>query len=358
MLKEHNSFIQNIHHFRDEYLSDLNPPFEKVVVFDEAQRAWNNEQASSFMKRKKGIQNFNKSEPEFLIEVMNRHNDWCTIICLIGGGQEINTGEGGLNEWLKALREKFHSWKFHFSNSIISNLDYLKDSNAKNWLLDNGMKEEELHLSVSVRSFRSEKLSQFISELLDTDLDNAKTTFKNLSSDYPIYLTRNFLEAKNWLRSIAKGSERTGVIASSGARRLRPLGINVKNEIDPSNWFLNDKNDVRSSYYLEDVATEFDIQGLEIDWACLAWGANFYLKNNAWVYQNFKGNRWMNINQQEAKEFLKNTYRVLLTRARQGMVIFIPEGSNLDSTRPNKFYDETYDYLRSIGIKEICRNLV
>ncbi len=136
------------------------------------------------------------------------------------------------------------------------------------------------------------------------------------------------------------------------------MGINVKNEIDPSNWFLNDKNDVRSSYYLEDVATEFDIQGLEIDWACLAWGANFYLKNNAWVYQNFKGNRWMNINQQEAKEFLKNTYRVILTRARQGMVIFIPEGSNLDSTRPNKFYDETYDYLRSIGIKEICRNLV
>ena len=349
-----NAFIQNIHHFRDEYLKDeLNAPIEKVVVFDEAQRAWTKHQVSSFMKRKKGVEDFDMSEPEFLIDVMNRHSDWCTIVCLIGGGQEINTGEAGLEEWISSLKNHFPDWNIHYSGSIINSDNYLKSEDSKNWLVKNGISEFELHLSVSVRSFRSEKLSSFIHELLNIKTDNAKIIYSEIKEHYPIILTRTLDKAKDWLRNQAKGSERIGLISSSSARRLRPLGIDVKNEISAPNWFLNNSQDIRSSYFLEEVATEFDIQGLEIDWACVAWGGNFHMNNTDWKYQNFKGTKWQNINKDVDKEYLKNTYRVLLTRARQGMVIFIPESSNLDHTRPSEFYDRTFEYLKKIGIKEI-----
>jgi len=348
-----NAFIQNIHHFRDDNLLSEKAPIEKVVIFDEAQRAWTNEQASSFMRRKKGIDDFNMSEPEFLIEVMNRHYDWCTIVCLIGGGQEINTGEAGLEEWINSLRNHFADWSVHYSNKILNSENYLKSEASKKWLVNNGMSESDLHLAVSVRSFRSEKLSNFIHELLNINIDNAKKIYLEIKDLYPIVLTRELEMAKKWLRQQAKGSERIGLISSSGARRLRPTGIDVKNEISAPNWFLNDSQDIRSSYFLEEVATEFDIQGLEIDWACVAWGGNFYMDNKSWNYQNFKGTKWQNINKELDKEYLRNTYRVLLTRARQGMVIYIPKSSEIDQTRSRKIYDQTFEYLKEIGIKEI-----
>ncbi len=348
-----NAFIQNIHHFRDEYLKHLVEPTEKVVVFDEAQRAWNKKQVSSFMKRKKGIEDFEMSEPEFLIDVMNRHQDWCTIVCLIGGGQEINTGEAGLEEWINSFQRKFKDWNVHYSNLITDSKNYIKTVEQRNWLVENAKSEPELHLSVSVRSFRSEKLSAFVHELLELNIEKTMLLYSEIKNDFPILITRDLSKAKSWIRNRAKGSERTGLIASSGARRLRPLGIDVKNEISAPNWFLNYKEDIRSSYFLEEIATEFDIQGLEIDWSCLAWGANFHLKDNSWKYQSFKGTKWMNINQEISKEYLKNTYRVLLTRARQGMIIYIPNGSEIDHTRPNEFYDETWKYFKDIGIEEI-----
>lgn len=348
-----NAFIQNIHHFRDDNLLSENAPIEKVVVFDEAQRAWTKEQATSFMKRKKGKEDFNKSEPEFLIEVMNRHDDWCTIICLIGGGQEINTGEAGLEEWINSLKIRFSDWNICFSNSILNSENYLKSSVLKDWLVRNGKSDSALHLAVSVRSFRSEKLSAFIHELLNINIDEAINIHEEIKNNYPIVLTRNLENAKKWLRQQAKGSERIGLISSSGARRLRPFGIDVKNKISAPIWFLNNNQDIRSSYFLEEVATEFDIQGLEIDWACVAWGGNFYMNGEVWKYQNLKGTKWQNINKELDKEYLKNTYRVLLTRARQGMVLFIPEGSEMDHTRPKKFYDNTFDYLKEIGLKVI-----
>ena len=353
-----NAFIQNIHHFRDDNLLSDKAPVEKVVVFDEAQRAWTNDQVSSFMKRKRGVENFNKSEPEFLIDVMNRHSDWCTIICLIGGGQEINTGEAGLEEWVNSLKNHFPDWAIYYSSSILDSDNYLKSEESRNWLIGNGISEIGLHLSVSVRSFRSEQLSNFIHELLNVKIENSQRIYSEIQNSYPIVLTRNLDVAKQWLREQAKGSERIGLISSSGARRLRPLGIDVKNEISPPNWFLNDSEDIRSSYFLEEVATEFDIQGLEIDWACVAWGANFHMNDTGWKYQNFKGSKWQNINKLIDKEYLKNTYRVLLTRARQGMVIFVPESDELDHTRPKKFYDKTYEYLKEIGIKEIDKSVL
>ncbi|MCQ0113063.1 DUF2075 domain-containing protein [Zhouia amylolytica] len=348
-----NAFIQNIHHFRDDNLLSDNAPIEKVVVFDEAQRAWTNDQVSSFMKRKKGVEDFNKSEPEFLIDVMDRHSQWCTIVCLIGGGQEINTGEAGLEEWISSLKNHFSDWKIHYSSLILESDNYLKSEESRKWLIGNGVSENELHLAVSIRSFRSEQLSNFIHELLNTNIQNSQRIYSEIKNSYPIVLTRNLEKAKQWLRDKAKGTERIGLISSSGARRLRPLGIDVKNEISAQNWFLNNSHDIRSSYFLEEVATEFDIQGLEIDWACVAWGGNFYMNNTDWKYQSFKGTKWQNIHKNLDKEYLKNTYRVLLTRARQGMVIFVPQSSEFDHTRPKAFYDKTYEYLKEIGIQEI-----
>lgn len=248
-IKTH-AFIQNIHHFRDDALISDKAPIEKVVIFDEAQRAWNQYQTSSFMKRKKGQDNFESSEPKFLIDVMNRHDDWCTIICLIGGGQEINTGEAGLEEWVNSLKEHFQDWNIYFSNLIVEDKNYLKDNTLKEWLKANANIDENLHLSVSVRSFRSEKLSEFIHSILDIDISKAKNLYQNfLKDNYPLYVTRDFIKAKKWLKSNAIGSEGSGVITSSGAHRLRPFGINIKSQIDAPIWFLNDKSDIRSSYF-------------------------------------------------------------------------------------------------------------
>lgn len=346
-----NAFIQNIHHFRDDNLISNKSPDEKVVVFDEAQRAWTKEKATSFMKSKG--KDFDMSEPEFLIDVMNRHENYCTIICLVGGGQEINTGEAGLSEWVIALKNHYHNWDIYYSNLITADNDYLNDETLKDWLKENGNAETELHLSVSVRSFRSEKISSFVHALIDGNAIQAKDILNEIDKLFPIRLTRDFNDAKEWLRKNKKGTERIGLVGSSGGRRLRPLGIDVKNEITAEDWFLNDASDVRSSHYLELVATEFDIQGLEIDYVCLAWDINFNFNNGEWNYQSFEGTKWKAINSEIDKSYLRNAYRVLMTRARQGLIIFIPYGDNLDPTRPKELYDNTYNFLSSCGIQTI-----
>lgn len=348
------SFIQNIHHFRDASLRDSKAPIEKVTIFDEAQRAWTKDQASKFMKRNKGYSDFNKSEPEFLIEVMDRHKDWCTIICLIGGGQEINTGEAGLEEWIRPFSDKFKDWSIYYSSKIIEDENYIKKPSVLKILEENAVKKEELHLSVSLRSFRSAQLSNFIQKLISNDASAARKIYLDfIIKQYPIMLTRDLATAKGWLKSKSKGNERIGIIASSGAIRLRPIGLNVKVKVDAPKWFLNDKNDIRSSSFLEEVATEFDVQGLELDWTCVAWDADLYYSDNRWNYQKFKGTRWQNIGSAEIINYLFNSYRVLLTRARQGMILYIPNGDNTDVTRKQDMYDGTYQFFKQIGIQEI-----
>jgi hypothetical protein len=350
-------FVQNIHHFRDEYLRDQNAPVEKVVVFDEAQRAWTKEKASKFMQTERGHAGFSQSEPEFLIGVMDRHHDWCTIICLIGGGQEINTGEAGLLEWLTALNDRFHDWDIHAS-ALIDDRHYTVAPEA-NKLLQNPRvaKHSDLHLSVSMRSFRAERLSSFVSELLNGKTGEARQLFTELDLRYPILLTRDLAAARNWLRSMARGSERFGLVASSGAHRLRPMGIHIKSPLDPASWFLNEKDDVRSSYYLEDVASEFKIQGLELDWVGVCWDANLRFGDSGWESYEFSGTKWQNIRSDVRQTYLLNAYRVLLTRARQGMVIFVPEGDENDPTRPKAFYDGTFEFLRSCGLPSLPKNI-
>lgn len=352
--RETKAFIQNIHKFRDETLTNEKPPIEKVTIFDEAQRAWDETALSNFMERKKGVPDFNKSEPEFLISVMNRHNDWATIICLIGGGQEINTGEAGLEEWFRALKKDYADWEIYLSDRIRDS-EYVGDSTIEKMLEGRSYNViPSLHLGVSLRSFRSEYLSDFVKALLDNQIEEARSIYQKLNESYPIVLTRDLETAKNWVRKKARGNERYGLLASSEGKRLRSIGIWVQSGINTVAWFLYGKDNVDSSYYLEVAASEYEVQGLEIDFGLLAWDANFRYENGNFGYYNYRhGESWNHINKEQRRRYLKNAYRVLLTRSRQGLVIFVPNGDPDDATRKSEYYDGTYQYLKKIGIHEI-----
>jgi hypothetical protein len=344
--------IQNVHHFRDDCVRDPKAPIEHVALFDEAQRAWDIEQTTKFMARKRGVPDFGTSEPQFLISCLDRHPDWATVVCLVGGGQEINTGEGGIREWIEALRQ-FPDWHIHVSPDL-SGAEFQPGERLAEYERQGRVTfDKALHLRASMRAFRAEAVSNLVQALLDFDREQAKAALAQCSPRYPIKITRSLGAAKSWLREQARGTERYGLIVSSAAERLRPHAIHVKAPINYVNWFLNDKDDVRSSYYLEDVATEFHVQGLELDWACVTWDADFRYTGTGWEHYNFVGSSWNRVRKQERQRYQLNAYRVLLTRARQGMVIVVPEGDEQDPTRSSKFYDPTFEYLRSIGFDEI-----
>ena len=344
------AFIQNVHHFRDAGIISPKPFPEHVAIFDEAQRAWDLQQTESFMSRKKNIPDFGRSEPEFLVSCMDRHKDWATVICLVGGGQEINTGEGGIGEWLDAIERSYPDWKVYLPPELAeseyqsnSRIDSLRASGK-------GVFDKRLHLAVSMRSFRAENLSKFVREVLDLELESAQATFESMNGRYPLVLTRDVTVAKKWLKQQARGSERYGVVVSSQAFRLKPHAIDVRPKVDPIHWFLHDSTDVRSSCFMEDVATEFQVQGLELDWSCVVWDADLRLAKGEWSHYSFKGSKWQRVNKLERQRYLKNAYRVLLSRARQGMVIVVPQGDVEDPTRPPAFYDATFELLKATGI--------
>lgn len=351
-LRSTSAFIQIIHKYRDSFVGNTHVPPERIAIFDEAQRAWTHDMIAKFMKTKKGVVGFEYSEPEFLISTMDRHQDWAVIVCLVGGGQEINTGEAGLPEWFDSLRRAFPDWDVYITPQL-NDEEYRRDRAWKDMIADlNIFEHEKLHLATSVRSFRTPDLATFVKAVLDVDTEQTKNLYQRIKDKYPIRLTRDLNTAKQWVREQCQGTARYGMLASSGALRLKPEGIFVKNEISVANWFLNGKDDVRSSYYLEDVVSEFDIQGLELDYSIIAWDADFRFDGNEWTYYNFVGNRWQNVASEERRLYLKNAYRVLLTRARQGMIIFIPRGSDTDETRKREWYDAIFEYLKSVGIEE------
>ena len=353
--KETKAFIQIIHRFRDEALTTNNPPAEKVAIFDEAQRAWNEESLTDFMKRKKGVDAFNQSEPEFLIRIMDRHQDWAVIVCLVGGGQEIYNGEAGIIDWFRALQKKFRNWHIYLSDKITDS-EYVGNSSIEELLTGCSYSlRPALHLGVSLRSFRSEKLAEFVKLLLDNEPSAAAAVYSELSIHYPIILTRDLDKAKEWIRKKARGTERYGLLASSEGKRLRGIGIWVPSVINHVGWFLNEKDNVDSSYFFEVAASEFKVQGLEIDYSILAWDADLRRSGKGFDYFKFRGTRWNHVNNMQQQKYLKNAYRVLMTRARQGMIIFVPSGTDPedDPTRDSAFYDDIYKYLRSCGIKEL-----
>lgn len=371
------AFIQMIHHYRDLYLEGTEVkdgkivpiegyfqshtdkayiPVEHVTIFDEAQRAWTQAELKRFMREKKGIKDFPYSEPEYLISCMDRQTDWGLVVCLVGNGQAINKGEAGLKEWIESVHRSYPSWDVYMSDYLVTSNDVSKEDLT---LIHRQLiAKEELHLTMSMRSFRSEKVSLFVNQLLDLQKEEATATLCELEK-YPIVLTRSLDTAKQWLRSHARGSERFGLLASSKAERLKAIGINVRYQPDFVHWFLEDDSDIRSSNCLEDTLTEFKVQGLEIDWACVTWDADLRLSKDGMSWQHFQlrsGTQWQKINKEINKEYQINAYRVLLTRARQGMVIVVPNGDNSvppDETRKPEWYDGIYNYLKAIGLKEI-----
>ena len=395
--REVSKSIQIIHRYRDNMLAKIKNPVENgileidpekavklkntgfgevehVAIFDEAQRSWTKKRLADYLKRggtygnKLKVPNFPVSEAAFLIWSLDQREDWATIVCLVGGGQEINTGEAGIAEWIKALNEQFPHWKVYISSKL-TEPEYAEGK--VNELLknnDNVVYAEDLHLGVSLRSFRAEKLSAFVHALLSFD-NTAPTLYKEIKDRYPIVLTRDIEQAKAWLHSKVRGTERTGVLVTKESARFKPLGIHVlSSDVENAvHWFLDDKVDTRSSNYLEDAATEIQVQGLELDYTCLLWDADMRCENRKWHYYKYNGHtQWNEQNkdtesQQELRKYMLNAYRVLLTRARMGMVICVPSGNAHktnsgfweDSTRLPEYYDGTYQYLKSIGIEEI-----
>ena len=359
-LREVKTVIQIIHHYRDEYVGNDICPSDRVAIFDESQRAWTKDEISSFMARKKGVKNFDYSEPEFLIQTMDRHDDWAVIVCLVGGGQEINKGEAGLPEWFDALRRSFPNWDAYAAPNL-DDTEYLR---GRTWNeLTAGVNltiVDGLHLATSMRSFRSEKVSLLVKQILDNDIEDAQQTFAEIQKQYPIYITRDLDTAKNWVKTVSRGNERYGLFASSNAARLKPRGIYYakdRSSLSPENWFLNPEDDIRSSYFLEAVASEFETQGLELDYAIVAWDADLRIENGKWAHYQMSNRltppNWSRIRSENNIRYLTNAYRVLLTRARQGFIIYIPEGVDDDVTRKHEFYDPTFAYLKSVGIPEI-----
>lgn len=399
--REVGKFIQIIHRYRDNMLAKIKNPVENgvleidpakamkhkesgygevehVAIFDEAQRSWTHKRLADYLKRggtygnKLKVPNFPYSEAAFLIWSLDQREDWATIVCLVGGGQEINTGEAGISEWIAALNERFPHWKVYISNKLTA--PEYAEGRVNELLADNPnvTYTDELHLGVSLRSFRAEKLSAFVHSLLAFNPD-AASIYSEIKGRYPIVLTRDMDKARQWLRSKVRGTQRTGVLVTKTAARFKPLAVDIlaQDEENAVHWFLEDKNDIRSSNYLEDAATEIQVQGLELDYTCVLWDADMRCTTDGlfheWKYFKFngktawseeKGNTDGSI---ERRKYMLNAYRVLLTRARMGMVICVPTGNPNttvggfpeDATRLPEFYNGTYEYLKSLGLKEI-----
>jgi hypothetical protein len=391
--REVSEFIQIIHRYRDNMLAKIKNPVENgiveidpekaikltatgygevehVAIFDEAQRSWTHKRIADYLKRggtygnKLKVPNFPMSEAEFLIWSLDQREDWAVIICLVGGGQEINTGEAGITEWIKALNNRFKHWNVYISNKL-TDPEYA-EGRVNELLVGNDKVKfsDSLHLAVSLRSFRAETLSAFIHSLLSFAPDAASLYQDVKGKKYPIMLTRDMEKARQWLRKMARGTQQTGVLVTKVAARFKPLAVNILAQGDENavHWFLEDKTDIRSSNYLEDAATEIQVQGLELDYACVLWDADMRCENGRWAYYKFNGkNKWNPENNEESRKYMLNAYRVLLTRARQGIVICVPygnsnktpEGFPEDPTRLPEFYDGTYNYLKSLGLEEI-----
>jgi len=391
--REVSDFIQIIHRYRDNMLAKIKNPVENgvleidptkavsigktgysevehVAIFDEAQRTWTHKRLADYLKRggtygnKLKVPNFPVSEAAFLIWSLDQRKDWAVIICLVGGGQEINTGEAGISEWIDALNTKFPDWKVFISDKL-TEAEYAEGK--VNELLKQNKNvtfSQDLHLAVSLRSFRAETLSAFIHSLLNFSSDASSLYNSVIEKGYPIFLTRDINKARAWLRKQARGTQQTGILVTKVAARFKPQAVNVLAQGDENavHWFLEDKNDIRSSNYLEEAATEIQVQGLELDYACVLWDADMRCDGNKWTYHKFNGkNKWNPENNEENRKYMLNAYRVLLTRARQGIVICVPHGNSRlnaegfpeDATRLPEFYDGTYEYLKRLDIIEL-----
>lgn len=365
LTQEVGRFIQNVHHFLRDHL-DRSPeqiPEEQLVVFDEAQRAWDAEHIQRKWGRRWGIP-FNASEPELLMRIMSRHKDWCVIIALVGGGQEIYKGEAGLSEWGRALTQMPEGWVVYVSPDVLEGGTSVAGQRLfEDTTLPKNLRvlpEEKLHLKLSVRSLRALHLNDWVNHLLDGNPGAAKLALSRCAGS-PLFLTRKLEAAREWLREEWKTKrinehQRYGLIASSGAIRLRAYGLEVsrgfRNAFPFESWFLSPKDNVNSSYQLEVALTEFECQGLELDWVGVCWGGDLYVDEALahWSHRKFRGAKWQRIHNPLEQQYLTNVYRVLLTRAREGMIIWVPEGRSDDPNLEPAEFDAIASYLENAGV--------
>ena len=348
-----NTLIQSSFYFKRDNADTGKPTPEHIMIFDEAQRVWNQQKMSRKHNDEPAL---SVSEPYLLYQIMDRHQDWAVIICLVGLGQDIYDGEVGINEWFYCGVNEFKDWEMFYSPDVFNQVE---DKNIDKEMITSCSRchpVEELHLKTSIRSFRANRQCQFVDSLLDNDPEKTRKIYQEIAEKYPVYMTRDFKTAKQWVKQQVRGSQRCGILASSSAQRLKPEGIYVPTDIDVKNWFLAPSDDLRSSNMLEIVASEFKVQGLEIDWAVVCWDADLRrgLDGKGWDYYRFRGSKWTKRRQEEQQRYLVNSYRVLLTRARQGMIIFVPHGVDPeeDPTRNSVYYDAVYQYLKKCGIEE------
>lgn len=332
--------IQSVTRFLKDNRDRAEAPAEHVIVFDEAQRAWDAEYGA----QKFGLPD---SEAAIVLDIMCRHQDYAVIVGLVGNGQEINTGEAGLSEWGRALLARPH-WQVRAAPGVI------KAAEPRQCLFEIppvGLTVAPvLHLNVPIRQIRSTSAAHWVDAVLrGAPAEAAKIVQED---SVPFFITRSLAEMRHSLRARASGLRRAGLVCSSGAKRLVAEGLWPKfDHLDDStvaNWFLKRWPDVRASDALEIPATEFACQGLEIDYVGLCWGGDF-VWNGQWVTRNFKGTKWQYPKNPDSGDFCRNTYRVLLTRARYDTMIWVPEGDVNDPTREPHLFDQTVDFLLRCG---------
>ncbi len=326
--------LQNVHRFLEDNATDPTgrAPPDRLIVFDEAQRAWDAAKARIGTRNKPS--RLTMSEPAHTLEIMGRHEGWAVVVALIGNGQEINTGEAGLAEWGRVVAGSAGAWRAVAARRALRAEDpvqRLAEAEA-DWLdLD-----EDLDLTVPVRSVRESAGAAWVDAVLRGAVAEARDIAEGCA--LPFLLARDLDAMRAALRRLARGRRRAGLVAAAGAKRLRAEGLGVQVE-EVADWFLRRWPDVRASDALETFATEYDCQGLELDVVGLGWGGDLLWQAGAWTPRHFSGHRWQAVHKAEERRHIVNTYRVLLTRARYETVIWVPRGSD----RADPFHDATRD---------------
>ncbi|CAI9831633.1 conserved hypothetical protein [Nitrosopumilaceae archaeon] len=341
------SFIQHMMRHRDDFLREPDRKVvEDVIVLDEAQRVWTGDKLAQHIKSGYGS---GMSEPELVLDMLAGKREWAVLVCLVGDGQEIKKEETGLGGWLDAV-ERDKRWDVYLPDGCRRLINAGSHGDPRYRF------REWLHLSRSLRSFKDESVSEFINCLVDkgdsSDAAKMREMASGFGSRYPIRVTRDIARARRWLGNMVRANQSCGVIAHNKSKRLRSYGICLNPDLDVRGWFLGGRDSVNSSHYMEEVADQYQTQGLELDWTCVCWDANLR-HNGRWDYNTFRGNDWVRVRDGDGQRSLRNSYRVLLTRARHGMVIFVPRGDSSDETRDPAYYDGIYEYLVSMGIREL-----
>ncbi len=342
--------IEKAHRFLKDRSTLSTPTDETLVIFDEAQR--------TYLKGRSVVsERLERDEAELILEALEKQNPGkgLVIICLLGHNQAINTGESGVISWFKAVN-KAKGWSYQIDEKTLS-LNGLFDDISSRQMWSNHSKRKSLekgHLDHSLRFWKNRDVEIWASAVVHGDSDKAMEVATSLGQEgIRIYLTRELKTAKNWVNGLRVGEERLGMIASSQARRLIAEGIHILPQSDSKigHWMLAPSGDIRSSNTLDVAQNQFQIQGLELDYALVCWDADFRRAKTGWEAYNISGTKWQKQSKKEEQAYRENSYRVLLTRARKGMVIYIPNGdeSQIDETRNPSFYDGIFEFLVTCG---------